>query len=353
MQAPSSLPPDRDPRSETAPAFSVLMAAYETEPYIEEAIHSVVAQTRSDWELIIVDDGSPDGLVERVVPFLSLANVCLIRQPNRGLAAARNRAASVARGRYLAVLDSDDALLPDYLESVGAVLDGRPRTAMVACDALVYLEEPGRFRRRTYLRGPGVRPPRRPNPSRHLEHLLDHNFIYSGATVRASAFAAVGGFDEELRAVEDWDLWIKIAARGVETSVISRPLAVYRLRAGSLSRDAGGTYKLYEPSERMLTKALRELELAPSARRIAKRTLAYCQRRARLGDARAALASGDVARARRLSEGAFRAQPTVKGALILAVLWLAPEPLRELQGRKLSAKRAVRFALARLSLRPG
>ena len=56
MQAPSSLPPDRDPRSETAPAFSVLMAAYETEPYIEEAIHSVVAQTRSDLSLIHISE---------------------------------------------------------------------------------------------------------------------------------------------------------------------------------------------------------------------------------------------------------------------------------------------------------
>lgn len=353
MQAPSSLPSQDDPGPGASPAFSVLMPAYETEPYIEEAIRSVLAQTRSDWELIVVDDGSPDGLVERVMPFLSRANVRLIRQRNSGLAAARNRAASVARGRYLTVLDSDDALLPDYLEAVGAVLDARPGTAMVSCDALVYLEEHGCFRRQTYLHGPGVKPPRRPDPSRHLEHLLDHNFLYGGTTLRASAFSAVGGFDEQLRAVEDWDMWIRVAAHGLETSTLSRPLAVYRLRAGSLSRDASGSYRLYEPSVQMLTKTLRELELAPSARRAAERSLAHCRRRARLGDARDALAAGDVARARWLSEGAFLAQPTVKGALILAGMWLGPGPLRELQKRKQSAKRTVRLALARLSFRPG
>jgi len=353
MQAPSSLPPEHDPRPGAAPAFSVLMPAYETERYIEEAIRSVLAQTRSDWELIVVDDGSPDGLVERVTPFLSLANVRLVRQRNCGLAAARNRAASVARGRYLTVLDSDDALLPDYLEAVGAVLDAQPGTALVCCDALVHLEEHGRFRRRTYLRGPGVKPPRRSDPSRHLEHLLDHNFIFPGATVRASAFTAVGGFDEELRAVEDWDMWIRVAAHGLETSMVSRPLAIYRLRSGSLSRDASGSYRLHEPSVRMLTKTLRELQLAPSARRAAERSLAHCRRRARLGDARDALASRDVARARRLASGALRSQPTVKGALILGALWLAPEPLRALQMRKIGAKRAVRLALARLSFRPG
>lgn len=336
----------------TAPAFSILMPAFETERYIEQAILSVLAQSRTDWELIIVDDGSPDALVERIAPYLSYENVRLIRQANRGLAGARNRAASVARGRYLTLLDSDDALLPDYLEAVGAVLDRQPETAMVACDALVYLEEPGRFRRRTYLRGRKVNPPRRPDPSRHLERLLHHNFIYPGATLRATAFAAVGGYNEELRAAEDWDMWIRIAAHGLATSVLDRPLAVYRFRSGSLSRDADGANRLFEPSERMLSNILRELELAPSARRVAQRSLAQCRRRAKLGDAREALLSGDVTRARRLSRTAFRTQATPKGALIVAAVGLFPRALRSLHQRKHAAKRDVRAVLARLTV-PG
>ena len=336
------------------PAFTVLMAAYETERWIAGAIDSVLAQTREDWELIVIDDGSPDALAERVERLASDdGRVRLIRQSNRGIGAARNAGAAVACGRYLTVLDSDDALLPDYLETVGAVLDARPEVGLVSSDAHVFLETQARIRRATYLQGRAVDPPPRPDPARHLERLLDHNFIYPGATIRRSTFEAVGGFDPD-RAVlgaDDWQLWIRVAASGAQTVVVDRPLATYRLRLGSGSRDGDGAYRLDAPGERVLEKALREHCLSRQERLAALRTLGFCRRRARLRSAREALRGGDSQLALRLARAAFRAQPTLKGAMIVGALNVAPGALRWAHGAKGRLRQAVQSPLDAVSLR--
>ena len=337
------------------PTFTVLMAAYDTERWIAEAIDSVLAQTREDWELIVIDDGSPDALAKRVQQFASEdGRVRLIRQANQGIGAARNAGAALARGRYLTVLDSDDALLPDYLETVGALLDARPEVGMVSCDALVYLDARGHFRRTTYLQGRRVEPPRRPDPERHLERLLDHNFIYPGATVRRSVFDSIGGFDPD-RAVlgsDDWQLWIRIAASGAETAVVARPLATYRFRPGSGSRNEDGSCRLHAASERVLEKALGELSLAPAARRAGQKAHARHRRLARFDEARAALLGGDTEAALRLARAGLHAQPTPKGAVIVGALRLAPGVLQRLHRPKRRLREAIDSAMRRLVSRP-
>jgi len=100
-----------------APRFSVLMAAYNAERYVAEAIESVLSQTFQDWELVIVDDGSTDRTGEIAESYAAKdPRVRLYRSPaNTGLGAARQRTLELARGRHAAVLDADDVVLPDWL----------------------------------------------------------------------------------------------------------------------------------------------------------------------------------------------------------------------------------------------
>lgn len=96
---------------------SVIMPAYNTEEYIEEAIQSVQNQTFQDWELLIIDDGSPDNLVEIVTRFANTdSRIHLIRQKNSGVSVARNTGIKKAKGEYISFLDSDDYWAPDFLE---------------------------------------------------------------------------------------------------------------------------------------------------------------------------------------------------------------------------------------------
>lgn len=100
------------------PKFTIVMPAYNAAAYIEAAIESVRAQSRTDWELVIVDDGSTDQTRQIAQRYtVQDPRIHLLRQPrNEGPAAARNRAISVGQGRYVAFLDADDRWLPDKLE---------------------------------------------------------------------------------------------------------------------------------------------------------------------------------------------------------------------------------------------
>jgi glycosyltransferase involved in cell wall biosynthesis len=105
------------------PTVSVIVPSFNTAQYIVECLGSVFAQTYQDFEVIVVNDGSPDtpALERALEPFRE--RIVYLTQKNMGLAAARNTAIRAARGRYIALLDSDDAWLPEYLEQQVAVLE--------------------------------------------------------------------------------------------------------------------------------------------------------------------------------------------------------------------------------------
>ncbi len=314
------------------PTFSVLMAAYDTEDYIDAAVRSVIGQTRRDWELIVIDDGSPDAVVERVKPFLADSRIRLIRQSNQGLGAALNTAAAVAAGRLLAKLDSDDLMRPEYLASVGALLEARPEIGLVSCDALMLQEPDLRVRRRTYLQHHSAYPAWRSRGL--LSSLLRQNFIYPGPTIRREVFERLGGFDPDPGIVEDWDLWLRLAAARIEIEIIPRPLAVYRLRANSLSRDATGADRLWPRVEQTLRKARDELALSPDQRRTVRRALARFEHDSLLRRSRAALVAGRHAEARRIARAALAAWPSGKAVAITATLGVAPGLVRAVSVRK-------------------
>ncbi len=224
-----------------APTYSVIVTAYNEEEFIASALDSVLAQTHDDFELIVVDDGSTDNTVEAILPFEADPRVRLIRQPNMGLSAARNAAIEASDTERVSFLDSDDLWMPNYLEQVHAALESRPDAGFAYTDAWRLEFSTGLFYRASAMsrRNPPARPPR--DPTEFLRLLIARgNFIFVSVTVRRAALEAVGYFSTSLTACEDYDLWIRILARGYGAVRAGRPgdrLAVKRDRITAMSDD--------------------------------------------------------------------------------------------------------------------
>ena len=186
------------------PLISVVIPTHDRRDLVREAVASVLAQGFTDFELIVVDDGSGDDTVEVLGRSFDDPRLSLLRQDNAGASAARNRGAGRARGKWLAFLDSDDTWLPEKLEAQLAALTGRPEVP--AC----YTEEVW------YRNGRWANP--RKVHAKHsgwiFEHCLPLCIISpSSILMKRDVFLSLGGFDETLPACEDYDLWLRLTAR--------------------------------------------------------------------------------------------------------------------------------------------
>jgi glycosyltransferase involved in cell wall biosynthesis len=220
-----------------APAFTVALAAYNEADWVGTAIGSVLAQTREDFELIVVDDGSIDGTAEVVRGFQSDHRVQLVRQENRGLAAALNRAIAAGSAQYVSLIDADDLWMPTYLEEMGRALDADPGAGFAYTDAWILEHPSGRFQRQSSNAGMGEPDPLPSEAEEFLRLLIQANFVFGLATIRRSALDQVGGFNESLRACEDWELWIRLLAHGYRAARAPGRLAIVRDRGGSMHTD--------------------------------------------------------------------------------------------------------------------
>ena len=219
------------------------MPAYDTAATVGDAVRSVLAQSRPDFELVVIDDGSSDDTASVVDRLAADRRVRLLRQENQGAAAARNAGLAEARGRYVSFIDSDDLWLPTYLEAMAAAFEEAPHAGFAYTDAWTIDPESGRIGRATAMEW--QRPPLAPpaNSDELLLELLDRNFVYTAVTVPRAVFERVGPFDPSLQAAIDYEMWLRIAAHGY---VAIRPpglLAVYsRNRRGSISTNREATY---------------------------------------------------------------------------------------------------------------
>jgi glycosyltransferase involved in cell wall biosynthesis len=217
-----------------SPACSVIIAAYNSAQTIDDAIDSVLAQTRADFEVIVVDDGSTDETPSRVQRYAHDPRVRLHRQDNAGPSAARNAGIALARGRYLGMLDSDDMWLPGYIERAVSALERHPEAGLVFADAWILEQASGRFRNGTELS-------RRHMPEHYIESeaalklLVQFNFCAS-VMIPRQVLDYVGGHNLRLAQAEDYELCLRIIARGYGAVPIG-PLAIFRDRVDSLSKD--------------------------------------------------------------------------------------------------------------------
>jgi glycosyltransferase involved in cell wall biosynthesis len=224
---PSGLPAPRSrPGSTVFPKVAVVIPAYNAERFIRQTIESVLAQTLSNVEVIVIDDGSTDG-TQAVLDTFSDPRLTVLRQENRGVSAARNTGLAIARAPYIFFLDADDILLRNALYRMAKILDENPQR--VACFAHhVRITEAGReLSTRSYLRW------KKFPADNTLRHLAAKNFISGAICIRTDSARAVQGFNTALKLGEDWEFWCRVAVLGDFAAMPNDIVLLYRQRFGS------------------------------------------------------------------------------------------------------------------------
>ena len=218
------------------PRVSVVMPAWNRVGSIRMAVESVLRQTFTDFELLVVDDGSTDGTMDALSDVTDPRLRCLANPRNMGASAARNTGIHAARGEWVAFQDSDDEWLPRKLELQMARLAGAG-AEVVACYtgmAIVGLPEGDRDRRTTLRYIPGPKELQVEGTLR--EALLARSFISTQMLMaRRTALLDIGGFDEALQALEDWDCAIRLAQRG-RFVFVDEPLVIQTFSDNSITR---------------------------------------------------------------------------------------------------------------------
>ncbi len=203
------------PLESIAPVVSIITPYYNTGQVFMETVRSIQRMSFPYWEWIIVDDGSTktESLMQLAHVQALEPRVRVIHQPNSGPAAARNRAAREARGRYLFQLDSDDLVEPTMVEKALWVLETQPQFAV--CNSFTVT-----FGSHNYLWSHGFQ---------EYERSLQENVVTNQGVIRRDAFLEVGGYDETIvRGHEDWDLWLNMAEAGHWGFTIPEYLTWYR-----------------------------------------------------------------------------------------------------------------------------
>jgi glycosyltransferase involved in cell wall biosynthesis len=207
------------------PLISVIIPVYNAEKTIRETIESVLNQTLTDFELIIVNDGSQDATLE-VIFSIQDPRIKVFSYANAGVSASRNRGIIQATGEYISFIDADDLWTPDKLEAQFNALKEHPEAA-VAYSWTDWIDESSQ------LIGAGVHQTASGNV---YGKLLLGDFIGSGSNplIRKQALVEVGGFNESLVHAEDWDLWLRLAA-GYHFIAVPFPQVLYRKSIDSAS----------------------------------------------------------------------------------------------------------------------
>jgi glycosyltransferase involved in cell wall biosynthesis len=247
----------------TAPKVSVIIPAYNIAAYIGEALDSVLNQTFKDFEIILINDGSPDTTeFERVLePYRD--EIVYLRQPNKGVGPARNTGIEIARGELIGFLDGDDVWLPDFLASQIDYLE-KNNYDLVYADALLFGE--AAFDGKTFMQDA---------PSEgeaNFESLLDLrcNIPLSGSLARATAILEVGMFEPKDTRAQDFNLWLRMTHRGARVGYQKKILLKYRVRLDSIS---GNNVQRVEREIEAFERIAKILELDKRQQEIVRRQL--------------------------------------------------------------------------------
>lgn len=251
------------------PDVSIIIPVYQCARYLKSALDSIYAQTFTNYEVIVVNDGSDDAdEIERCLASRP-DRVIYLKQKNRGPSAARNAGLLVASGRFVAFLDADDYWEPNHLAEQIAFINRDPGIDLAYADAL--LVNGSHLADRTFMEE---------SPSSGevtVEGLLDERctVLLSSVVARRQWVMAVGMFDESLRYAEDYDLWLRMAKHGARLAYQRKVLLHKRRHSESLTADSK---KLFENALHVLDKVSRS-DLTDSERaaltRHKKKLMAY------------------------------------------------------------------------------
>ncbi|HUT53321.1 MAG TPA: glycosyltransferase [bacterium] len=286
--------------------FSVVIPVYNSGRWVAEAVESALGQGRDDVEVIVVDDGSTDDTPAVLARFAGRARV--IRQENGGVSVARNRGIGEARGEWIAFLDADDRFRPGHLDRLDRAASAHPDAGLIYADAML-IDGEGREIKPKTARDPG------PDP---FTSLLLRNVITTSATaVRAGCLNQVGAFYPVLKGPEDWDLWLRLAAR-FTVARIPEISVDYRKHGAGLVHTRGVSMR-----EDNLTVIARAASLRPGLpEEVIRKARANC-----FLESAVRLAAGEEASATRQElVSALRLNPMLPAAWALFALTLGGRP---------------------------
>lgn len=225
----ASSPVDGAASTKTKPLVSVIIPAYQVSGFIKETLESVLSQTFKDYEVILINDGSPDTplLEEQIKPYSHL--ITYLKQPNGGAGAARNAGVRAAQGKFVAFLDGDDVWLPNFLSAQLELLSSDGGYDVVYADATNFTNA-----------GLSQSTNMDMNPSEGevtVESLISARccVITSSVVALRSKVIIVGCFDERFRNSQDFDLWLRLAKHGARFTYQKRVLVHRRIYEGSLA----------------------------------------------------------------------------------------------------------------------
>ena len=306
------------------PTVSVIMPTYNAGVRIGVAIGSVLTQTHPAFELIVIDDGSTDDTVAIARGFGD--RVTVLQQQNAGPNAARNTGLRHATGDMVALCDSDDFLLPNYLAEALAVMSTAPPRSWVTCASQLMTDEG----LKPYGYSPFGEVPR----DQQREAILQGNFVSIFSVFPRAMATEIGPFSEELKRAEDWEYWARAILSGWRVAFQPTIASFYRQQGESQSSDPGA---MLDAEDAMIAVVVERFAGTFTARE--EQLLAV---RARLGSAtRQRLRARDAWRAGNFTDGArqlreaaqeFPLYPGVRGKALTArllapVLELLPEGL--------------------------
>jgi len=314
-------------RSETKnPLVSIIIPAYNVAAFIRETLDSVFAQTFTDYEVIIVNDGSPDTteLERALAPYME--RIVYIKQENSGAGAARNRALHEARGELVAFLDADDIWLPHYLEEQLEFLE-KGNYDLVYADALLFGDSPTAGM--TYMQ---TTPSRGSVNFKSMVH-YECNFLTSAVVARKAPIFEVGLFDITLRNGQDFDLWLRLVRAGARANYQQKVLLRQRCHPDSLST-TDPVDKIHRQI-RLFEKIEAKYDLTPEER--AEVAYVFKKLNAELDyeTGKAQFLEGDFANARRNLKKANLFQHNWRTRVILFLLSVAPRLTRRVYLRRM------------------
>jgi glycosyltransferase involved in cell wall biosynthesis len=314
-----TFPSGVEPVGNLMPRVSVIIPAYNTAHYIEATLESVLAQTFPDYEVIVVNDGSPDTpALERVILKYE-SRIRYIKQENRGLAGARNTGIRLARGEFLAFLDSDDIWLPDFLAEQLKFFAQNPSLDM-ACTDCIYFGNT-ELEGRSWQSLDSIE-----DPVTFDKVLPTHGGAFASfSLLRRQTVLKVGFFDEALRLLEDYHYWLKFLYGGGKMAYIRRVLGKRRVHSESL------TYNQDVIIPHAINALRRLLEILDPAGReavLVRREIALAESKVSVKQGRDQLAMGDYTGAEKAFAKAYAAVPSRKVALALMGLRWFPRLTR-------------------------
>ena len=310
--------------SDTPPAVSVIIPAYNAANYIGEALDSVLNQTFRSHETIVINDGSPDTAeLERELQGYG-ANIQYIKQENRGAAAARNAGLLCARGEYVAFLDADDRWLPNFLEEQIEFLKLN-NADFVFSDALLFGDT--RLAGRTFME---LDPPKSDVTPESLL-AVEVAVLTSAVLARKNPILEVGLFDETIKRGHDFELWFRLAKAGIRFAHQPRVLAEHRIVESGLSGNAlSQLYRTLSVLEKVKAKATLTQSEDAALNVNMKRTLGALA----LENGKEKLLGRDFEGALESFKEARRYRQSWKLRLISLGVRIAPETVRRLHQRR-------------------